>query len=611
DEAQALQFVHDRLRETAYVEADPERLAAIHRRAAEVLEAQETFEPATTALHWVCGGEPQQGRARYVEAAQRDAKRWAVRDALRHLRAALDLQVGDGDADLELQAQQFQWTSLLGDHRETVQLAEQLLERLQGTLSEAQLRLKGQAHLNAATSLEQLTQLEQSQHHIEAAAVVLEQLGEDKRLEGHIAMAQGSLMKAMDGEHEAIVALFQRAAQCYKEAGDARLQGRSLALLSEQWLLYGRFDVSSSICREALELSRSVQDLHGEALLLRRLGQNASMTSKFAEAEAYLSQSLELHRKTGNGDGEAAVHVLLGQLHAGVNPEGALERFLRALELRQRYGTRHWKILSFIANICTELGRMREARMWVRRARQQAKRERSEGSAALLVMEAYVNLNLGDMKELGRIAAILRARVDQDPEAHIDAAGWLLFYEGMLHKAHGELDKALASLQAHGDAVKHQGRMEAFYFAQIEQIQVHILKGSLDDAEALLDALPASFLEDGYAEANMLLNRATLRRHQGQLHEAYTHAEAAQEAFQSMNETVMLVGAVCERAMIAYGLGEPLDPILDELLPLTQELEIFSDGDTGQCLLELQALVPEVELIRFLKHPETDRPDEH
>ncbi|MEL6179859.1 MAG: protein kinase, partial [Myxococcota bacterium] len=245
---QDLQFVHDRLRETAYAEAQPDRLASIHRRAAEVLEAQEACVPEATALHWVRGGVPQKGRIRYVEAAHNAADRWALHDALRYLRTALNLNVGDDEADLELQGQQIQWTALLGDHHATVALAEQLLEQLRDVDNpKAWLRLKGRIHTDAAAALEQLTQFERAQHHIEAATADLEQLGEDQHLEGRIAMVQGSLVKAKGGEHSAIISLFERAAHCYAEAGDIRLQVRSLALLSEQWCAYGQFDLSSSI----------------------------------------------------------------------------------------------------------------------------------------------------------------------------------------------------------------------------------------------------------------------------------------------------------------------------------------------------------------------------
>ncbi|MEO1270023.1 MAG: AAA family ATPase, partial [Myxococcota bacterium] len=86
-----LLFVHDKLREVTYTQMDPELRTAIHRRVAQSLEELESFDPATTALHWSKGSEPERARARYIEAARMDAERWAVGDAKRHLQSALGL----------------------------------------------------------------------------------------------------------------------------------------------------------------------------------------------------------------------------------------------------------------------------------------------------------------------------------------------------------------------------------------------------------------------------------------------------------------------------------------------------------------------------------------
>ncbi|MEL6179153.1 MAG: protein kinase, partial [Myxococcota bacterium] len=85
-------FVHDTLREVAYAQAGDAR-EAIHHQAAQTLEAQEQFDPAASALHWVLGGDPRRGKLRYIEAARRDTERWAMRNACRHLEAALNLGI--------------------------------------------------------------------------------------------------------------------------------------------------------------------------------------------------------------------------------------------------------------------------------------------------------------------------------------------------------------------------------------------------------------------------------------------------------------------------------------------------------------------------------------
>ncbi|MEL6179764.1 MAG: AAA family ATPase, partial [Myxococcota bacterium] len=313
-----LQFVHDRLHETSYTRAHGDRLKVLHRKAASVLESQESFDPGTTALHWARGGEPDQARSRYVEAARQDAERWAVEEARRHLRAALELDVANHpDDDIVLRMELLRLTALLGEHQQVVTDAQGVLERLAERDAEAMLPWRGQAHLDAATALEALIRPEEAQHHVEAAQAVIARLGVDRHLEGRLAFVQGRIGFAMNApgvEFDALMALFQRSADLHAQAGETQLQARSLLEMSDRWANHGDYDLSTACCRKAQHLFRDIHDLHGEALLWTRMGKNYNFTSQHDEAQACYVRALELHRQTGNGPGEAKTLWRLSQL---------------------------------------------------------------------------------------------------------------------------------------------------------------------------------------------------------------------------------------------------------------------------------------------------------
>ena len=97
-----LRFVHDKIREVAYEQIEPAKVACLHRRAAEVLATQSLAENgpalATLGTHWARAGVADKARPCFLAAARAATARFAHQDAERLYRAHQDL-VTAPDAD--------------------------------------------------------------------------------------------------------------------------------------------------------------------------------------------------------------------------------------------------------------------------------------------------------------------------------------------------------------------------------------------------------------------------------------------------------------------------------------------------------------------------------
>ncbi|WP_437765334.1 protein kinase [Sorangium sp. So ce281] len=100
-ETARLCFVHDKLREKAYSQLDPEARAALHQRAGEALEARGAEAPVL-AHHFAGAGLHGKAGAHFARAAQRAADVYANRDAVRFYRLAISARSTAGAAPAAL-----------------------------------------------------------------------------------------------------------------------------------------------------------------------------------------------------------------------------------------------------------------------------------------------------------------------------------------------------------------------------------------------------------------------------------------------------------------------------------------------------------------------------
>ncbi len=109
-----LRFAHDKLREVTYDRIDPKHRHALHRRAAEAIEAlAKTPSPAALAYHWEEGGEPARAIVYLEQAADLAIAAGAHRDAAAHLERLLSL-AGKPGASVAARHQTARWHRQLG-----------------------------------------------------------------------------------------------------------------------------------------------------------------------------------------------------------------------------------------------------------------------------------------------------------------------------------------------------------------------------------------------------------------------------------------------------------------------------------------------------------------
>jgi tetratricopeptide (TPR) repeat protein len=117
-----IRFAHDKLREAAYERIAPERLATLHARAAQAIEAACTDEDArrlqaaALAHHWEVAGNAQMAIHYYSTAGQNAIETGACREARDLLQRAitLDKKRADSEPLLERRIRHARWHRLLG-----------------------------------------------------------------------------------------------------------------------------------------------------------------------------------------------------------------------------------------------------------------------------------------------------------------------------------------------------------------------------------------------------------------------------------------------------------------------------------------------------------------
>ncbi|MEL6180724.1 MAG: AAA family ATPase, partial [Myxococcota bacterium] len=367
-DARELQFVHDRLRETAYTQTPPDRLAHIHNTTAQTLEGLgDGVDWATVALHWAKGGDPKRARQGYIEAARQDAERWAVRNARRHIEAALALEpVEAASKEMALRMELIRLSQLLGEHAEAIVYAEQALELLGTDQTDSSHTTKAiPLHLDIASSLGHQTRFTEAQAHLDQAENLIEGLEHKGHLEGRLVLVKGTLSAEFEDHAATTAALFERAAQLLAQSGDTKLQAQSLVGLSGALLALTRPDEAMERCREAQRLYQQNHDLHGEALLWERVGQIRAHQAP-EEALGLVRNALDAHQTAGNGVGEARTLSLMGHVlgQLGRYAEG-LQCLMRANRLQERYGISRWKVMASIAIIHVYLGQMQQGADWI------------------------------------------------------------------------------------------------------------------------------------------------------------------------------------------------------------------------------------------------------
>ena len=116
------------------------------------------------------------------------------------------------------------------------------------------------------------------------------------------------------GEDVRATALFERALELFRAAGDLRGVASTLDDLAQMYRLRGDQEAALRAATEALEIRRAHGDSRGEALSLATLGSIELALGEFALAEKYLYRALEIRQVVGDHPGVVQTHNMLGNL---------------------------------------------------------------------------------------------------------------------------------------------------------------------------------------------------------------------------------------------------------------------------------------------------------
>jgi tetratricopeptide (TPR) repeat protein len=339
-DGEALQFVHDLVREAAGAAIPAGRRTELHRAAAETLEARpdllEGRGPGELAGHWQQAGEPARAAPYLLEAAREALRRYAHGEAERLYRAYLALG--------------------LGPQRERVaarhELGRQML--LRGKSAEAREQLE--RALRAAEAIEEpparaailcsLGEVDwRDARHSQARdrferALDLARAGNDRHTE---ALALDRLANVANEQDlpETAVRLFREALALHEQLGDRWSEALSLTNLAVYHHNRGRLDEAEPLYRRALELHRAVGHRRLEGGTLGNLGIADLERGRLVEAEALLGAALAIVREVGDRRTEAIVLWHLADARSRREPQPGLEAlYEEALRLLREVGAR-------------------------------------------------------------------------------------------------------------------------------------------------------------------------------------------------------------------------------------------------------------------------------
>ena len=376
-----LRFVHDQIREVAYENIPPPERPALHRAAAELLEAlpraERDLHLGELGRHWEHAGEIEQAWSCYVAGARLETGRYAYAEAERLYRAALGLPRQPDDAQVQARcALGLDILSMRGRGEAALAELSRALDdarRLGLPAGEARcLKALGKVHYQGG-------RLEDARRSYDAALVRYQELSDS--VGEADAISAIALVDALQGQLQVAHDRHTRALELYRRLGhqsgigsalghlgtvawqrsDMRL---ALELLSEALAIdralghrrdealrlnhlgaidwsQGRLSEGRQLYERALQLQRQIGDRLGEGITLLNLGTNAWTAGDLGEAGELYEQALAIHREIGDRRLEAAAMTNLACVDRDQGRlQRARERFFQALELHRAVGNR-------------------------------------------------------------------------------------------------------------------------------------------------------------------------------------------------------------------------------------------------------------------------------
>jgi len=217
---------------------------------------------------------------------------------------------------------------------------------------------------------------------------ILIQLGQAYSSQGEFAKAREHLEQAIElaSDNENLVSLH---ATALYELGIIPLN-------------QGRFQDAIALFQQSLELQRRLGDVQAEAATLNSLANIHIQQGKIEKAIALFQQSLELQQRIGNVQGEAATLNSLACIHTQHGEiEKAIALFQQSLELQRRLGDVQAEAatLSNLAGTYVYKGEIEQAiTLFQQSLKFQQRLGNVQGEAATLHQLAYIHAHQGDIE---------------------------------------------------------------------------------------------------------------------------------------------------------------------------------------------------------------------
>ncbi len=340
--AAGFRFNHERVRNVVYAEIEPERRIALHRRAAELLEALSA--PPEIIAHHYREGQVWDAAFRFTfEAARWAQEIYANEAALVWYRQALELadrRTGDPS--------QFQ--------RERVALLKSLGDVLVllGHYAEAGARFEEARDVAARASSPDACLLaelcgriadvceRQSNYPLALAWVNrgLDHLDGSGISEERARLCHLSgWIRFCRGEWDAARTWLERAREIAQQTGTYQVEGNSFRTLGVIFARQGQADRARTCYERAIRLYQKANDVRGESIALNNVAALAYDYSEYEDARRYFTRALDLVQRLGDRRIEGAVLGNLGMIpHDLGHYEAARDYYERALVIHRDLG---------------------------------------------------------------------------------------------------------------------------------------------------------------------------------------------------------------------------------------------------------------------------------
>jgi tetratricopeptide (TPR) repeat protein len=518
--AGSFRFAHDKLREVAYERIGAEPRHALHRAAAEAIEAGRPAAPvqlrderlATLGHHWEQAGARDKARGCYLAAARTARDRYALNDAYELYRAYLRLVERETAESIEARSEAaYEVLYPQGKMDE----AKVLLEQALGLARQSgDLRLEATLLGNLGWLHNQQAELEEARALYDQALAVSRQAG-DRPGEGTALNRLGVLHKDQGLVQEAR-SLYEQALAVALDIGDQRLEEVTLGNLG--WLLSqkGKMEEAWALYERGLAIARHNGDRAGEGMMLGRMGTLLSFLGRIEESRALQEQALGIQREIGNPRNEGRDLGNLGVLYFDQGQlEEAWEWFEQALAVQRQINDRLAEALTLGHQglVRAAQNRPNEARALCEKALAFARQlgdRLCEGTVL-----GYLGSVLGDqglVDEALRLCSEALAILRQVGSPRIE--GWVLAHLArQRRRTSPHPDKALELAQACAAVLQSSGR-DLLPLAVAEQ--GHALLGAGRSAAAELQEVRALSSEFGRTGATSECGRALARLERAQ-----------------------------------------------------------------------------------------------